>query len=130
MKKIFEREISVQNKDIDELNHVNNVVYLQWVQDVASAHWSSIAPPEMQLKYSWVVLKHEIEYFGPAFLNDVLKVRTWVEKSEGVRSERHVEFHHSETNKLIVRAKTVWCLLDSASFRPVRIGNDIMEVFH
>jgi acyl-CoA thioester hydrolase len=128
-KKVFERTLTVKASDIDNLNHVNNVVYLQWVQDVASAHWEIMATAEMKRMYSWVVLKHEIEYFSPAFLGDVLTVKTWVEKSEGVRSERHVEIYNMETNKLLVRAKTVWCLLDTATMRPIRIASDILEIF-
>jgi len=128
--KTFEQAITVQQHDIDGLNHVNNVVYLQWVQDVATAHWQSLASMEIQKKYSWVVLKHEIEYFSPALLNDVLTVKTWVEKSEGVRSERHVEFYNYKTNKLLVRAKTNWCLLDASTMRPRRIEEDILQLFH
>lgn len=128
--KAFEQTITVQQHDIDGLNHVNNVVYLQWVQDVATAHWQSLASMEIQKKYSWVVLKHEIEYFSPALLNDVLTVKTWVEKSEGVRSERHVEFYNHNTKKLLVRAKTNWCLLDANTMRPRRIEEDILQLFH
>jgi acyl-CoA thioester hydrolase len=128
--KIFEHVLTVSSADIDNLNHVNNVVYLQWVQDIASAHWNSIASEEMQKKYSWVVLKHEIEYFSPAFPGDEILVKTWVEKSEGVRSERHVEFFNQKSGKRIVRARTTWCLLDSGTFRPMRIGEDILKVFH
>jgi acyl-CoA thioester hydrolase len=128
-KKVFERRLTVTTSDIDNLNHVNNVGYLQWVQDVASAHWELMASEEMKQIYSWVVLKHEIEYFAPAFLGNELMVRTWVEKSEGVRSERHVEISSMETNKLLVRAKTVWCLLDTATMRPIRIASDILEIF-
>ncbi len=128
--KTFEQTITVQQHDIDGLNHVNNVVYLQWVQDVATAHWQSLASAEIQKRYSWVVLKHEIEYFSPALLNDVLTVKTWVEKSEGVRSERHVEFYNQKTNKLLVRAKTNWCLLDANTMRPRRIEGDILQLFH
>jgi len=128
--KAFEQTITVQQHDIDRLNHVNNVVYLQWVQDVATAHWQSLASMEIQKKYSWVVLKHEIEYFSPALLNDFLTVKTWVEKSEGVRSERHVEFYNHKTNKLLVRAKTNWCLLEAMTMRPRRIEEDILQLFH
>ncbi|MBX2966139.1 MAG: acyl-CoA thioesterase [Cyclobacteriaceae bacterium] len=128
--KVFEQPITVQQHDIDELNHVNNVVYVQWVQDAASAHWLALTTPEMRSKYSWVVIKHEIEYFAPALLNDVLTVKTWVEKSEGVRSERHVEFYRQSNQKPVVRAKTTWCLLDTATMRPRRIEADILNLFH
>jgi len=127
--KVFEQQIVVKQPDIDNLNHVNNVVYLQWVQDVATAHWQASTSAEMQRKYSWVVLKHEIEYLGQAFLDDALMVKTWVHKSAGVRSERHVEFYLQKTNKLLVRAKTNWCLLDAATMKPRRIEDDILQIF-
>lgn len=128
--KAFEQTVTVQQQDIDDLNHVNNVVYVQWVQDIASAHWNVLATPDIKNKYSWVVIKHEIEYFSPAVLHDVLTVKTWVEKSEGVRSERHVEFYQQANQKLVVRAKTTWCLLDAATMRPRRIESDILTLFH
>ncbi|MCU0358359.1 MAG: acyl-CoA thioesterase [Cyclobacteriaceae bacterium] len=127
---IYRKEIIVQHKDLDELNHVNNVVYLQWVQDIASAHWQTLATEDMLKKYSWVVLKHEIEYFGQAFLNDHLQVSTWVDSSEGFRSIRQAEFHHTGTKKLLVRARTTWCLLDSTTLRLKRIEQDIYTKFH
>jgi len=128
--KLFEQQIVVQENHIDDLNHVNNVVYLQWVQDIATAHWVSLADDAMSKKYSWVVITHLLEYFKPAFLNDVLRVVTWVEKSEGVRSERHVEFYTAASAKPIVRAKTIWCLLDSGTMKPRRIDDDILSLFH
>jgi acyl-CoA thioester hydrolase len=77
-----------------------------------------------------VVLKHELEYFNPAFLHEVLTVVTWVEKSEGVRSERHVEFFNTTSSKPLVRAKTIWCLLDAVTVKPKRIDQDILTLFH
>ncbi|MCK6618452.1 MAG: acyl-CoA thioesterase [Cyclobacteriaceae bacterium] len=128
--KAFEQAITVKAEHLDELNHVNNVVYLQWVQEVASAHWNSLASTEMKQRYSWVVLKHEIEYFAPAYLNDVINARTWVHHSEGVRSERHVELFNQKTGKMLIRAKTNWCLLDAQTMKPRRIERDILNVFH
>ncbi len=128
--KEFTQLIEIRPDHIDALNHVNNVVYLQWVQDVASAHWNAIASDEMKKQYSWVVLKHEIEYFAQAFLNDVIQAKTWVFKSAGVRSERHVELYNHKTGKLLVRAKTTWCLLDAKTMKPRRIEQDILQLFH
>ncbi len=128
--KNYELLITVSPEDIDELQHVNNVVYLKWVQDVASAHWNSVASDEMKGQYAWVVLKHEIEYFSPAFLHDKITARTRVHHSEGVRSERHVELFNQKTGKLLARAKTTWCLLDAATMKPRRVEQDILGLFH
>ncbi len=127
--KIFEQEITVTSKDIDELHHVNNVVYVQWVQDVAKAHWEKIAPAEVQAKYIWMVLRHEVDYRGQAVEGDVLMAKTWVAWSEGVKSERHVEILRLETGKILAKAKTLWCLLDAHTKRPRRIESDITAVF-
>jgi len=125
----FELTITVSRADIDELQHVNNVVYVQWVQDVAKAHWESLASKDVQEKYIWMVLRHEIDYSGQAMVGDVLVAKTWVAWSEGVKSERHVEIRNKETSKVIVKAKTLWCLLDAQSKRPKRIEEDITSVF-
>lgn len=128
--KSFEIEIEVKVNDIDELNHVNNVVYVQWIQDVAKAHWESLATKAIQDKYIWVVLRHEVDYLGQAILGNELIAKTWVSWSEGVRSERQVEIRNKETGKVIVKSKTLWCLLDAVTRRPKRIETDIISIFH
>lgn len=128
--KSFELEIEVKPEHIDELHHVNNVVYLQWIQDVAKAHWEKRAPSEITSKYIWMVLRHEIDYSSQAVLGDILIAKTWVEWSEGVKSERHVEIRNKESQKVVVKGKTLWCLLDAQSKRPARIGDDIKNIFH
>ncbi|MEZ4974468.1 MAG: acyl-CoA thioesterase [Cyclobacteriaceae bacterium] len=126
----FELPITVAAIDLDELSHVNNVVYVQWVQDVAKAHWEKIAPIEVQQKYVWMVLRHEIDYASQAMLGDQLIAKTWVEWSEGVRSERRVEIRQATTGKIVIKAATLWCLLDAISRRPKRIETDITSIFH
>ena len=128
--KSFKLEIEVKPEHIDELDHVNNVVYLQWIQDIAKAHWEKLAPEEMTSKYIWMVLRHEIDYASQAVLGDILLAKTWVEWSEGVKSERHVEIRKKESQKVVVKAKTLWCLLDAQTKRPSRIGDDIKSIFH
>lgn len=128
--KSFEIEIEVKVKDIDELNHVNNVVYVQWIQDVAKAHWEILAAKAIQEKYLWVVLRHEVDYLGQAILGDELIAKTWVSWSKGVKSERQVEIRNKETGKVIVKSKTLWCLLDAVTRRPKRIETDIISIFH
>src|SRR5437016_10463709 len=74
----FEMIVSVLPGDIDEQNHVNNTVYLRWIQDVATAHWKSLASAESQAAIGWIVLRHEIDYKMPARLGDEILFRTWV----------------------------------------------------
>jgi len=126
----FELPITVTSADLDELNHVNNVVYVQWVQDVAKAHWESMTSDHFRRQNIWMVLRHEIDYLSQAVEGDVLVAKTWVAWSEGVKSERCVEISNKETGKLIIQAKTLWCLLDGDTKRPRRIGDDIKKIFH
>jgi len=121
--------IAVISDDIDDMNHVNNVVYLRWVQDAAEAHWDAIASDELKKKYAWVVLRHEIDYKSPAKLGDPVKAETWVSSHEGIRSVRHVKLSHAETGIVFAEAVTTWCLLDAATKKPRRIDTDITSIF-
>ena len=125
----YEHSITVQPNEIDAMNHVNNVVYVQWVQDAASAHWSAHASPEIKAKYNWVVLRHEIDYHNAAVLHDQLIARTWVQEYNGVRSARIVKIYRCRDEKLLVEAKTIWCLLTASNNRPTRVGDDIKNIF-
>ena len=87
----FSLSIPIRENDIDELGHVNNVVYLRWVQEVAAAHWNFVASPELKTKYSWVVLRHEIDYRLPVFIEDKIIGSTWVGEYHGARFERYVK---------------------------------------
>ena len=125
----YEHPITVQPADIDVMNHVNNVVYLQWVQDAAAAHWINLAPIEIKSKFNWVVLRHEIDYKSPAVLHDQLIAKTWVQGYEGLKSVRIVQIIRKRDNKLLVEATSTWCLLSASNNRPVRIGEEITSVF-
>lgn len=125
----YDHPITVQASDIDAMNHVNNVVYVQWVQDAAAAHWNAFAPSEIREKYNWVVLRHEIDYRNAAVLNDQLIARTWVQSYAGVRSTRIVKIYRQRDEKLLVEAKTTWCLLTASNNRPARVGDDITNTF-
>ena len=124
----FKIELTVTQDHIDELNHVNNVVYLQWVQDIANLHWDKLKEGYDTSDYVWVVLRHELDYAGQAGLNDVIAVKTWVGETAGIKSVRHVEFYRED--KLLVKAKTFWCLVDAKTLRPKRITGEILQVLN
>ncbi|RSK34504.1 acyl-CoA thioesterase [Hymenobacter metallilatus] len=117
----FTRLITVQPEDIDELNHANNVRYVQWVQDTAGAHWHAAAPAAVQAQYVWVVREHHIRYLHPALLGDELRCITWVSSMEGVTSHRHVRIERARDGKLLCEAETHWILLQPDTMRPQRI---------
>ncbi len=124
----FSHRIKVQPTDIDTLGHVNNVVYVRWVQEVAGAHWHHAASPELQNRCLWVVLRHEIDYKSPAFLEDEITGYTWVGDYQGAKFDRFVSLYRSVSEQLLAAAKTTWCLLDAQTMRPKRIDEEVLGI--
>ena len=126
---IFERAFIAGPEHIDELDHVNNAVWVQWIQDIAVAHWRSVADPAHDGAYFWVVVRHEIDYLRAAFEGDRLTGRTWVgDAPQGARFDRHVEFTGAD-GKVCVRAKTQWAIIDKAAGRPIRVPPEVVAPF-
>jgi len=125
----FEMIISVLPGDIDEQNHVNNTVYLRWVQDVATAHWRAVASAKAQETIGWVVLRHEIDYKGPATLGDEVVLRTWVGKATRLTFERFSEIRRNRDGRLLSEARTLWCPIDAQTGRPVRVSTEVRAQF-
>lgn len=121
--------IEVLPQDIDELGHVNNVVYVRWVQDVAVAHWRVLATPEQQAEVAWVVVRHEIDYKRAARLGDRVVAETWVGTATRNTFERHTELLRATDRKTLVRARTLWCPIDPQTGRPVQVSADIRARF-
>lgn len=126
---IFEKTLIVVADDLDDLDHVNNVRYVQWMQDIAKDHWLSKAPEALVKNTVWVVLTHHISYKGAAKLGDIILIKTYIDKTKGPISIRIVEMYHKETGQLLVKAKTEWCLLNAATFKPMRISPEIESIF-
>jgi acyl-CoA thioester hydrolase len=124
----FEHRMTASHNDIDHMGHVNNVVYVKWVQEVAWAHWQFAATEFLRSKYSWVLLRHEIDYRHAAFSGDQIAGYTWVGKSDGPKFERFVTLCRVADGKVLVESKTLWCLLETKSMRPKRIGEDITSI--
>lgn len=122
----FSIEIVALPTDIDELNHVNNVVFVRWVQDVAIAHWMATSSKTLRDTYSWMLLRHEIDYVGQAFLGDRLIGTTWVGEAKGATFERFVEL--KKDGKVITKSRTVWALLDAKTLKPKRIDQAMNEL--
>ena len=115
--------------DIDELGHVNNAVWVRWIQDVATAHWRAVASPEQQDAYLWVVIRHEIDYLRAVTIGETVTGRTWLgEAPKGARFDRHVDFV-GEDGKTRVRAKTTWAIIDKAAGRPIRVPAEVAAPF-
>lgn len=125
----FEQTLTVTRDHLDELQHVNNVQYLQWVQDIAGAHWQSLIDGKNESFGLWVVRSHHIEYKRQAKLGDRLRVMTHVEVTEGFLSERRVRFYLAETNTLVAQCSTQWCYLDPKSQKLLRIPPEVLAIF-
>jgi acyl-CoA thioester hydrolase len=123
----FEMAIAVAPEDIDVMGHVNNVVYVRWVQDVAVAHWRAGATREQQNAIAWVVVRHEIDYKRPAMPGDTVVARTWVGTATAQTFERHTEILRN--GKVLVRARTLWCPVDIGSGRPLRVPQQVRDQF-
>jgi len=125
----FEKQITAGPDDIDELGHVNNAVWVRWIQEMATAHWYAVAPPAHVDAYIWVVIRHEIDYLRAVLPGETVTGRTWVgEAPKGARFDRHVEFTGAD-GKVRVKAKTTWAILDKASGRPLRVPPEVAAPF-
>ena len=126
---VFEMTLTALPEHIDELGHVNNAVWVQWIQQVAVAHWYSVADPAHNDAYFWVVVRHEIDYLRAAVEGDVVTGRTWVgEAPKGARFNRHMEFVGAD-GKVLVRANTQWAIIDKALGRPIRVPQEVIAPF-
>jgi acyl-CoA thioester hydrolase len=114
--------------DIDELGHVNNAVYVRWIQDIATAHWRALASPEAQARYVWVVSRHEIDYLRATLVGDSVTLTTWVGTPNGARFDRCVEIAGAD-GRLRVRALTVWALIDQSRGRAIRVPDAVAAPF-
>jgi len=142
--------VSVLPGDIDEQNHVNNTVYLRWIQDVATAHWKSLASAESQAAIGWIVLRHEIDYKMAASLGDEIVLRTWVGKASRLKFERFTEIRRRSgrsntessgdidppedgfavaNNQVLAQARTLWVPVDVRTGKPTRVSADVRARF-
>ncbi len=128
---IYSKTITVPPSVIDENGHVNNVAYVQWMQDIAIEHYSSIGgtSPMQKLGATWVAHTHLVEYLLPAFAGEEIVIRTWIENVRRVRSLRKYEFARKSDNKILVRGETDWVFVDASSGKPAAIPKEIIDIF-
>jgi acyl-CoA thioester hydrolase len=125
---VFAFSIEPEAQDFDLNGHVNNVVYVRWVQDAATSHWRSKMDEAEQAHWAWVVLRHEIDYRRPLLPGEVAEARTWVGPHHGARFVRYVRIDGPD-GEVCAQATSDWCLIDSESRRPVRVPAWIVERF-
>lgn len=125
--KVFSVEITVKKEHLDDLQHVNNLMYMGFLLDAATAHWSQTVPQDISDGICWVVRKHEIEYLKQATEGDLLTIKTWVKDFDGVSSLRQYEILKNET--LIVKGQTLWVALDPVTFKPKRLDTQLLNTY-
>src|SRR6478672_10776589 len=118
MSEAFHHPIGILPGDIDHMGHVNNSVYLKWVQEAVVRFWESVAPPEAVARHLWIALSHEISYRRPAFLDDLVVADVIAERLNGAKAFFTTVIKRGET--VLAEVKSTWCCLDSGSRRPVR----------
>ena len=128
-KSVFELTFTAGPEHIDELRHVNNAVWVQWIQQVAVAHWEAVADAAHKDAYYWVVVRHEIDYLRAAHEDDRITARTWVaDAPQGARFDRFIEFT-GPNGKPCVRSRTQWAIIDKAMGRPIRVPAEVIAPF-
>ena len=123
----YHHPIGILPADIDHMGHVNNSVYLKWVQDAVVRYWETLAPPEAVARHLWVALSHEIQYRRPTFLDDIVIADVVADKVEGAKALFTTVIKRGET--VLAEVKSSWCCLDSVTKRPARLARDIAARF-
>ena len=126
MKNVYTLTITVSPEDLDLLHHVNNLVYVKWMDKIATNNWAHLTKDTPLPQYVWVVVRHEIDYLKQAILGDEIIVKTWVGETKGVTSVRFMEFYKNDV--LLVKAKTTWAMLDAITHKPSRIRENVLKV--
>jgi acyl-CoA thioester hydrolase len=125
----FTRTFTAAPEHIDALGHVNNTVWVQWIQDMATAHWDAVARTEDRKAFFWVVVRHEIDYRGNVGLGESVAATTWIAgPAQGAKSLRRVEFTDAG-GKRLVSAATTWAMLDRATGRLARVRPEVLAAF-
>jgi len=130
--KVFQKLITIENKHIDMHNHVNNVVFLQFMQDIAFEHSKSLGHSlsmYKDLNTTWFAKKNTITYNRPALLNQEIFIKTWIENIKNTSATRHYEFILKSENILLCEAQTIWVYIDLKTKRPTKISQAIKKDF-
>ena len=128
---IHSYEFTIPDDAVDENGHVNNVMYVQWMQDAAVRHYEAMGGRQLTLDIgaTWVVRSHMIEYLSPAFAGERIKVQTWVVNMRRVRSLRRYRFNRAIDGQLLVRGETDWVFVDAQTGYPRAVPPEVVGLF-
>ena len=128
----FDLKITVQAEHIDALQHVNNVVYVQWMQDVASAHIEVLGlglAQYLELKHAMVAVEHQVQYRKAAVLGDEIILRTWLHDINALFSFRQYAFYRASDQSLLFTGTTKWACIEMATGRPKRMSPTFIQAY-
>ena len=132
MSSVFDLRIKVKPQHIDVLGHVNNVVYVQWMQDVASAHIETLGvglDQYLEMKHAMVAVEHHVQYRKAAMLDDDVILRTWLYEINALYSFRQYAFFNAKDNSLLFTGNTKWACIEIASGRPKRMSPTFIQAY-
>ncbi|MDD2944714.1 acyl-CoA thioesterase [Acinetobacter haemolyticus] len=132
MSTVFDLEITVQAKDIDSLGHVNNVVYMHWMQDVATAHIEALGlglNEYMELKHAMVAVEHHVQYRKAAFEGEKIILRTWLDDINALYSFRQYVFYRPQDQSVLFMGNTKWACVEIATGRPKRMSPTFSQAY-
>jgi len=124
---MFRHPVAINPADIDHMGHVNNAVYLKWVQEAVVDYWNSVAPPNAIAQHLWVAVRHEITYFRPTLLEDNVVAEVIAEKVKGARAFFRTIIRRGD--EVLSEINSCWCCLDLANRRPARLARDVIRRF-
>lgn len=124
-KKIYTKQIQVTNEHLDQNNHVNNVQFVYWVEEIAAEHWEILKHETAYATDYWLLFDHHIQYKKQVYLGETLTIKTYPLPLEGVKQPRKVEFYRHD--ELVVDSRTRWVLFDNEKHRVKRIESDWLE---
>ncbi|MDQ0592949.1 acyl-CoA thioester hydrolase [Chryseobacterium ginsenosidimutans] len=125
MSLIFKKQIRVTEDHIDQNNHVNNVQYVKWVEEIAGEHWDFVKHVTEYPEDIWMLVDHHIQYKKQVYLDDIITIKTYPQTPDGAKQPRKVEFYCND--KLVVDSLTLWVLIDVKTRRIKRLENDWLE---
>ena len=132
MSSVFDLRIKVKPEHIDVLGHVNNVVYVQWMQDVASAHIETLGvglDQYLEMKHAMVAVEHHVQYRKAAMLDDDVILRTWLYEINALYSFRQYAFFNAKDHSLLFTGNTKWACIEIASGRPKRMSPTFIQAY-
>ncbi len=125
MSLIYEKKIPVTEQHIDGNNHVNNVQYVRWVEEIAGEHWDSVKNKLGYPNDIWMLVDHHIRYKKQVYLGDIITVKTYPKLPEGIRQPRKVEFYCND--ELVVDSLTLWVFIDKETQKIKRLENEWLD---